>query len=230
MAQYEWNWPAISISSTLPVGAATAANQVIGNNSLASIDLKTPSLGQALMAASVPITIASNQTNVPVTVSNFPATQPISGTVSATQSGTWNIGTLTSITNALPAGSNAIGSVSVSNFPATQAVTQSTSPWVVSGTVTSNRNPSGSYSEIVNLTTTAQTFTAPANAVGFLMEALTDNSVNLRWKIGATATTTSGMRLEPGRDTGYFPCAGNISIIAESGSNQVVTIQWTLSV
>lgn len=30
------------------------------------------------------------------------------------------------------------GSVSVSNFPATQAVTQSTSPWVVSGTVTAN--------------------------------------------------------------------------------------------
>lgn len=34
-----------------------------------------------------------------VSVSNFPATQPVSGSVAATQSGTWNVGTLTGITN-----------------------------------------------------------------------------------------------------------------------------------
>src|SRR5262249_24234030 len=43
-------------------------------------------------AASTPVVLASDQSNVPVTVSNFPATQPVSGTVS------------------------------VGNFPATQAV------------------------------------------------------------------------------------------------------------
>jgi hypothetical protein len=64
-----------------------------------------------------------------VTVSNFPATQPVSGTVAATQSGTWNVGLNTgsnaigSITNtsfgisgSLPAGSNAIGSITNTSF------------------------------------------------------------------------------------------------------------------
>lgn len=58
----------------------------------------------------------------PVTVGNFPATQPVSGTVAATQSGTWTV----SVSN-FPATQAVSGSVSVSNFPATQPV---------SGTVT----------------------------------------------------------------------------------------------
>lgn len=45
---------------------ATAAAQTTANTSLASIDTKTPSLGQAAMAASTPVVIASNQSNVPV--------------------------------------------------------------------------------------------------------------------------------------------------------------------
>lgn len=92
-------------------------------------------------------------------------------------------------------------------------------------------NANGSYAEITTLTTTAQSFTPPANAVGFLM--LTDSGVNtqnIRWKIGATATTTSGMVLEPGRDTGYIPCSTTISVIAEAGTNQSVAVQWILSV
>lgn len=45
-------------------------------------------------------------------------------TVAATQSGTWDIGSISTLPS-LPAGSNAIGSVSVSNFPATQPVSGS---------------------------------------------------------------------------------------------------------
>lgn len=88
-----------------------------------------------------------------------------------------------------------------------------------------NANLTGTYAEITNLTTVAQTFTAPANAVGFLIETLSSNTVNVRWKVGAAATTTSGMRLEPGRSE-YIPLGANISVIAESGTNQVVTVQW----
>jgi hypothetical protein len=59
--------------------------------------------------------------------------------ISVSQSGTWNIGTLTSITNALPAGTNVIGHVitdsgSTTVVTGTVAVTQSTSPWVVNMT------------------------------------------------------------------------------------------------
>lgn len=50
----------------LPTGASTSALQTTGNTSLSSIDTKTPALGQGLMAASVPVTIASNQSAVPV--------------------------------------------------------------------------------------------------------------------------------------------------------------------
>lgn len=101
-------------------------------------------VGQTTMANSLPVTIASNQTGIPVTdnggsltvdgsvtvsgtvtantglsqpltdaqlrasnigvtVSNFPATQPVSGTVSANQSGTWNINNISG-TVSLPTG------------------------------------------------------------------------------------------------------------------------------
>lgn len=53
-------------ASALPTGAATSANQTTANSSLSSIDTKTPALGQALMAASTPVVIASNQTAIPV--------------------------------------------------------------------------------------------------------------------------------------------------------------------
>lgn len=93
-------------SLPLPSGAATAAKQDIGNNSLSSIDSKTPALGQALAAASVPVVLTSAQLSTltplstiaatqsgswTVGVNNFPATQPVSGTVAATQSGSWTV-------------------------------------------------------------------------------------------------------------------------------------------
>jgi len=60
-------------STTLPTGAATATLQTSGNASLStiesdttSIDSKTPSLGQALESASVPVVIASDQPAITV--------------------------------------------------------------------------------------------------------------------------------------------------------------------
>ena len=73
-----------------------------------------------------------------VSVSNFPATQPVSGTVA--------ISSLPSI----PAGSNAIGSVSVSNFPATQPVSGTVS---ISGTVSNNLTQVGGSAIALGQTT-----------------------------------------------------------------------------
>jgi hypothetical protein len=53
-------------SSALPTGASTSALQTTGNTSVGNIDTKTPALGQAAMAASTPVVIASNQSAVPV--------------------------------------------------------------------------------------------------------------------------------------------------------------------
>src|SRR5665213_292770 len=69
-----------------------------------------------------------------VAVSNFPAIQPVSGTVTVNGTVTANLGTVDGL--ALDATlTNGTQVTSISNFPATVAVTQSTSPWVISGTV-----------------------------------------------------------------------------------------------
>jgi hypothetical protein len=51
--------PVSAASLPLPSGAATAANQSTGNTSLASIDTKTPALGQALASGSTPVVLPS---------------------------------------------------------------------------------------------------------------------------------------------------------------------------
>lgn len=76
-----WNINNISGTVSLPTGAAT-------ETTLASIDTKTPALGQALMSASSPVVIASNQSAVPISATSLPlptgaatsAKQPALGT------------------------------------------------------------------------------------------------------------------------------------------------------
>lgn len=81
-----------------------------------------------------------------------------------------------------------------------------------------------SFQEILNLTTVAQTFTAPANAKWCkIMNTTVTAAETIRVKIGGVATTTSGMRLEPGRSED-FDVAGNISVIAEAGTNQCISV------
>lgn len=80
--------PVSAASLPLPSGAATSASQTTGNSSLSSIDGKLNSLGQKAMTASVPVVISSDQSAVIVNGSGV--TQPVSGTVAATQSGNWS--------------------------------------------------------------------------------------------------------------------------------------------
>lgn len=88
-----WNINNVSGTISLPTGAATAAKQDTGNSSLASIDSKTPALGQALAAGSVPVVLTADQLST---------LTPLS-TVAATQSGTWNINNVSG-TISLPTG------------------------------------------------------------------------------------------------------------------------------
>jgi hypothetical protein len=76
-------------SSALPSGAATAALQSAGNAILTTIDGKIPALGQAAMAASTPVVIASDQSSVPVT-----AAAPTPTLTSYTQAGVIAINTV----------------------------------------------------------------------------------------------------------------------------------------
>lgn len=127
------------------------------------------------------------------------------------------------------------GSVSVSNFPGTQPVSgtfwQATQPVSVSTAIPTKTpvNANGSSNTSTTIGTTASTFTAPANAVGFILEASSSNAQNLRWALGSAATTSAGLRLEPGRDTGFVPASVNVSVASEAGSAQEAEIVWVLS-
>ena len=77
--------PISASSLPLPSGASTSALQSTGNTSVASIDTKTPALGQALDAASTPVVLPAAQISTltplsSVGVNNFPATQAVTGT------------------------------------------------------------------------------------------------------------------------------------------------------
>ena len=87
-------WAITVASLPLPSGAATSGNQVTELASLASIDGKTPALGQALAAASVPVVLTAAQLST---------LTPLA-TVAATQSGTWNVGLTGTV--ALPTGAS----------------------------------------------------------------------------------------------------------------------------
>lgn len=67
--------PISAANLPLPTNAATSALQTTGNTSLASIDTKTPALGQALAAASTPVVLPAAQITAltpPTTVSITP--------------------------------------------------------------------------------------------------------------------------------------------------------------
>lgn len=144
------------LANPLPVTDAAA------EASLSSIDTKTPTVGQKVMAASSPVVIASDQSAIPVTGSS-----PIN-----------------------------------------------TNGTIVNASLTA---------------TTASSASAPSTAVGFILEAPSDNTNNIRWCIGGTASTSVGMLTEPGRDSGFVPCKATISICATVSGTNAYSIQWIQS-
>lgn len=105
-----WNITNITGTISLPTGAATAANQATEIASLASIDGKLAPLGQALMAASMPVTIASDQSALAITAASLPLP-----TGAATET------TLAAINAKLVSGTD-IGDVTVNNGSGAAAV------------------------------------------------------------------------------------------------------------
>ena len=88
------NTPGTPVLPITYINPNTYLAQIVSYTSnLVSIEAGTPNaLGQTTMVNSMPVVIASNQTPVPV-----------SGTVAATQSGTWNLNNITG-TVSLPTG------------------------------------------------------------------------------------------------------------------------------
>lgn len=133
----------------------------------------------------------------------------------------FNIGTLN--------GASTAANQTTANTSLSSIDSKITNPMPVSGTVAVTQTAliNGQISNSSSITTSASTFTAPANAIGFILEAESGNTDNIRWAIGSTATSSVGMLAEPGRDSGYIPLAANISVIAISGT-QTVDVQWVM--
>lgn len=180
-------------------GTITVDNQPADpatETTLDTLNSKIPASGQAVMAGSLPVVIASDQ------VMPLP-------TGAATEA------TLAAASAKLPAAlgqTNMAGSMSVAIASNQSAVP--TQP---------SRNVNGT--QVTGNVSTVITLTAPANSVGFLLQASSANAANLRYRIGSVATTSSGNQLEPGRDTGFIPCGADISVVSESGTNEY-QIQW----
>lgn len=141
----------VSVTSLpLPTGASTSALQTTGNSSLASIDTKltSPLTVQSTDLDIRNLTFLSDKVDASgssVSVSNFPATQAVSGTV---EIGATSLAALESITVQNAAGASAVniqdggnsitvdGTVNVGNFPATQNVNVTNSSIAVTGPLT----------------------------------------------------------------------------------------------
>lgn len=117
--------PISAAALPLPSGASTSALQTTGNTSLASIDSK--------LTSPIAVTGTFFQAVQPVSQSGSWTVLQGSPPWSVSQSGTWTTGRTWTLLNTTD-------SVNVGNFPATFGVTQSTSPWVVSGTVAATQS------------------------------------------------------------------------------------------
>jgi len=247
---------------------------------LAALNTKVPSQGQALMAASVPVAIASDQSAIPTTVASLPL--PSGAATSALQTtGNTSLSTIATNTTGVATAANQAtaqtsfnsivtstgdldtnlgakadtaattdtGAFSVIAFikrglqnwtsllakiPALgQALMASSIPVAIASNqsaipVTPAVNVNGST--VLQATSTVATITKPANAVGFIVQndgtAATPDWI--RFAIGVAASSTVGMLLQPGQDSGYIPASVNISVIANSGT-QNVQVVWVLS-
>lgn len=151
---YQATQPISAGSLPLPSGAATSALQTSSEALLTTIDADTSNLGGmatnlttlagAVSTAKMQVDVVTMPTTA-VTGTFYQATQPVSGTVAATQSGTWNIGSISTLP-AIPAGSNVIGAV-------TQSGTWNIGTVTTLPTVTVNTHAvtqSGSWTESVS--------------------------------------------------------------------------------
>jgi hypothetical protein len=209
----------VSLSSALSV---VTADQGDPNTSANAWPIKiTDGTDDALVSAAGALKVDGSAVTQPVSGTFWQATQPVSGTFwQATQpvSGTFWQATQPVSAASLPLPSGA----STSALQTTGNTSLST---IATNTGKQPINTTGSGSAASATVSTVITLTAPANAVGFILQNLDTSTANVRWAVGRTATTALGQQLQPGRDTGFVPVGANVSLVSESGT-QNYDVQW----
>jgi hypothetical protein len=166
-------------------GAATAARQDTGNTSLAAINTKTPALGQALAAASVPVVLTAAQ----ITTLTPLSAVTVSGSVTANAGTNLNTsalalesgGNLASLNTKLPAQGQALAAASLPVV--LTAIQQAALTPLTYTTATST------LSNVASSATNVTILASNANRKGMML--FNDSSATLYLKFGATASTTS---------------------------------------
>lgn len=155
-------------------------------------------------------TLSSGTDSVTITgtvnVGNFPATQSVTQGTSpwvVSQSGTWNIGTLSTITNVVHIDDNG-GSITVDG---TVTANQGTSPWVISGTVTTSLSNDTNYGTVG--ANTLRSAAQIGNATGSAL-------------FGAGTTTAQVLRVVLPTDQTSIP-------VTQSGTWNITNVSGTVS-
>lgn len=210
------------------------------------IALFPTALGQGTMATSMKVVLPSDQSAIPVTM----AAVPTGGATSALQTtGNTSLG---NIDTDIGATADAVATTDTGTFSLialTKRVAQNITTMSaklptalgaqVAGSSISVVQASSSSFSVVDLVrvptygqslvitqATAITLTAPLTARTMKVQADNTNSVNLRYKIAATPTASSGHQLEPGRSEDWT-VAGDVVVIAEStASDQKIYVTW----
>ncbi len=200
-----------------------------GVGSLTSNVVITGPFGQQTMANSIPVVIASNQSpvsenvaqwggvntslgqaamaaSVPVVLANNQSAVPVNTTLLAGIAITLGLGTVDT---------------------GTQRITLATDQPAIATKAPVNTN--GATVNTALTATTASSASPPANAVGFILQAEKANTDPIRYALGATASTTAGILLEPEQDTGYIAAATAISVCATVSGTNAFSIIWVLS-
>lgn len=216
-------------SSVLPTGAST-------ETTLSALNTKVPS---NLTVSSTRLLVDGSGVTQPVSASSLPlptgaATEATLTTVDSSLvsidgkissdfgSSTDAIRTSAQLGNASGAADFGAGNASAQTIRTVIASDQGGIP------VLTAANENADFDDDATVGAGAETFTAPVGAVGFILQASSSNVGNIRWKIGGTATASSGMILEPGRDTGYIPAGVDISYINASTTGDYLSVTWVI--
>ena len=212
---YQATQPISAVALPLPAGAA------IETGNLATLVARTPVLGQALMAASIPVSLASNQSAIGVTGTFWQTTQPVS------------IATMPT---------TAVTIASMPSTPVTGAFWQTTQP--VSGSVSilgtvpvsGTFSVSGTYNTIPPTLTNGQTAPLQMDSDGSLIVRINDQlpagvntlgNVNIVGTVpvsGAFYQTTQPMSFGGLTTAGQATMAASIPVVIASNQS-AVTIQ-----
>jgi hypothetical protein len=215
-------------SSALPTGAATNAELITINTTLGSPFQAGGSIGNTSFIAT-----QTTGANLHVDVDNFPATQPVSGTVAVTQSTSPWVNNISQFGgNPVVTGTGASGvgipRVTVSNDSNVLATQSGT--WTVQPGNTANTTPwlatvnQGGNSAAVKAASTPAAATDPALVVAISP----NNTIATSAPINSNATFTGSLSVTTTEGSTAAP-ANAIGVVFEAESSNATNIRWGVS-